>query len=95
MQQFTSSGELLQTWPTGFEPAGGGICLDGDRVYITDVVGDRVLIFSQAGEFLGEWGQEGSEEGDLKDPWGILVEDGMAYVADTGNWRIQVFELLN
>ena len=45
-----------------------------------------------AGEFLGTFGQKGSDVGQFNGPSGINISlEGKVYVADTENSRIQVF----
>lgn len=38
------------------------------------------------------WGEEGDAEGQLLHPIGIAIYEGMVYVSDAGNHRIQVFD---
>jgi DNA-binding beta-propeller fold protein YncE len=82
--------------PTGLTIGPGG------NVYVTDR-SQRVTIISPGGEVLRRWGKPGSEPGEFKfvgsDPrtpadidGKITVgPDGMVYVSDSGNARVQVF----
>jgi len=47
--------------------------------------------FSLDGEFVTQWGQKGHYEGQFFFPGGIAVNNGVVYVADTGNQRVQMF----
>jgi sugar lactone lactonase YvrE len=48
--------------------------------------------FDENLNLLFSWGQNGSGDGELKEPSGIAVDDnGNVYVADTGNYRLQKF----
>ena len=63
-------------------------------------------IFSKDGKYILSFGGIGNSEGQLKEPRGIAVnitalptsekavEDGLIYVADWGNSRVQVFDML-
>ncbi|MCH7825464.1 MAG: 6-bladed beta-propeller, partial [Acidobacteria bacterium] len=53
---------------------------------------DRVQVFSAAGKFLGQFGEEGNAPGRFDRPIEVAVSpDGTIYVVDFGNDRIQVF----
>jgi tripartite motif-containing protein 71 len=56
---------------------------------------DSLLLVSTAKErFLGKWGKEGEEEGEMLRPRGLAFDGkDSLYVADTGNNRIQKFSL--
>jgi DNA-binding beta-propeller fold protein YncE len=61
---------------------------------VADSENDRVQVFSAEGEFLAQWGSEGDDDGQFKQPNGIAVDEaGNVYVADSGigNDRVQVF----
>ena len=48
--------------------------------------------FDAQGEFLTQWGSEGDRDGQFAGPTGIAVgENGVIYVADTHQDRIQKF----
>jgi DNA-binding beta-propeller fold protein YncE len=89
---------LLGAWPS-VAPGDGldddinpaDIALHGDEIYVA-ASDHRVLVFTREGEFVRQWGGEGSAPGELKDPFGIAVDaDGFVYVADQSNHRIQKF----
>ena len=51
-------------------------------------------VFSPGGEFLRKWGGYGSGDGQFSSPIGIAVNgEGIVYVADTFNNRVQVFKV--
>jgi sugar lactone lactonase YvrE/tetratricopeptide (TPR) repeat protein len=97
-------GKLLRTLSTkeGKDPilkqpemvaAGEGIA------YIIDREMEQVVAFSSAGKYLysfnsksgGFFSSGGDEISELKSPRGIAYRDGIVYVSDTGNKRIQMF----
>jgi hypothetical protein len=77
------------------------IGLDGD-MYVTDL-SQRVSVISSAGKVLRRWGVLGSGPGEFRfapgdptvptDVFGKIAigPDGMVYVSDSGNARVQVF----
>jgi phage tail-like protein len=77
-------------------PAGIGIDSEGN-IYLPDASGHQVLRWRSCDGVvtrLGCFGGEGSEPGQLKSPAAVLIGPrGALYVADTGNHRIQIFDL--
>ncbi len=65
---------------------------DGN-LYIADSGNHRIVVLDADGNFLRSWGENGSEPGQLNEPWGIAVNDEAVFVADTWNHRIQKFSL--
>lgn len=56
--------------------------------------GDRQRIqkFTLNGEYITEFGQHGSKDGEFQRPSGVAWQDGLVYVVDAFNDRIQVFD---
>ncbi len=71
----------------------GQIIVDKDElIYISDEGADRISVFNRHGEFLGKWGEHGSDDGQLHRPAGIAFDaDEDMYVVDTLNHRVQKF----
>ena len=56
------------------------------------ILSDNVMVYTLKGELVYEFGGKGSDLGMFNGPCGICVdEDGLVYVADYGNRRVQVF----
>ncbi len=72
-------------------PAGLAVSADG-TLYCSDEHDNLVAVYDPDGARLGQWGETGSEEGQLDSPSGIAFdsEDNL-YVVDTGNDRVQKF----
>jgi phage tail-like protein len=69
---------------------------DDDRVWLLDVAGARVLRSDPCCDSFVPVpcvGGVGSGPRALRDPEGLEVSGGLLYVADTGNRRVQVFDL--
>lgn len=67
------------------------IAFAGEEVFVSDgYLNHRVAVFDRAGRFLRQWGGKGAGEDDLAIPHAIAVRDGMVYVADRENGRVQV-----
>jgi sugar lactone lactonase YvrE len=72
--------------------------LNGD-VYIADGYGNhRVVVFDRNGGFLRQWGSAGTDPGQFSPLGGghphcvVMSKEGLLYVCDRGNDRIQVFD---
>ena len=62
-----------------------------DTLYLLDSEQNRVLMFTTDGKFKGKFGSRGSGPGELSSPQGITFFEGIVYVADSGNSRIQMY----
>lgn len=71
------------------------VAATGDTVYVVDYDVEHVVMYDlSSGRYLGRFGSKASGLlGDfvLDEPSGIAVHDGVVYVSDTGNERIQMF----
>lgn len=102
--KFSPDGKLLQTISVGEQPVKAGTKFVGTadiafgpngHLYIADGYGNaRILEYSAAGQRLREWGKHGTGPGEFDTPHGIAVDpQGVVYVADRENGRIQKFDL--
>ncbi|MCX6590455.1 MAG: peptidyl-alpha-hydroxyglycine alpha-amidating lyase family protein [Acidobacteria bacterium] len=102
--KFSPDGKLLQTISVGGQPVKAGTKFVGTadiafgpngHLYIADGYGNaRILEYSTTGERLREWGKHGTGPGEFNLPHGIAVDpQGVIYVADRENGRIQRFDL--
>jgi serine/threonine protein kinase/sugar lactone lactonase YvrE len=74
-----------------------GIAIDRyDRLYVADSLNHRVQVFNTNGQYLYFFGGRGSESGKFIGPADLSIdpENNCLYVADRGNCRVQVFELI-
>ena len=76
-----------------FKP--GDIAVTGDRLYITDLKHHEIQVLDrQSGNLLFKIGKAGSKEGEFIYPTNLAIgPDQQLYVTDTGNFRIQKFNL--
>lgn len=88
---------------TGGVGGAGGIAIAGDRLFVADTWNHRIQAFDLDGTFLFEWGTffdaldnadaAATNPGTFYGPRGIAVDGDRVYVTDTGNERVQVFDL--
>jgi DNA-binding beta-propeller fold protein YncE len=64
------------------------------NIYVADGFGNaRIAKFDRNGKFIKSWGSRGTATGQFNRPHGIAIDaQGLVYVADDGNRRIQVFD---
>jgi tripartite motif-containing protein 71 len=109
VQKFTAAGAFETEWGSfgggrgQFGPIGGLATDAAGNVYVVDSSHDRIEKFNPNGRFLLQWGHKGSEPGqfsfgssqDYTHPpgGGIAVAGSYVYVADSGNNRIERFNL--
>jgi streptogramin lyase len=73
----------------------GGITVDRNgELWVVDAGDNRVQELSPQGEYLIQFGSLGSGVGQLSSPSAIAISNGFAYVADTGNNRVEKWALL-
>lgn len=102
IQVYNPAGKYLRTlagdakW---FErPSGIAVDAAGSRIYVVDTGGvssaqHQVRVFdAQSGQHLLDIGKRGTEPGQLNLPRDVTIGlDGLLYVVDGGNFRVQVF----
>jgi len=59
-------------------------------VFISENGNNRLSVFTKQGQFVRTLGRQGSEQGQFLHPWRISAENGLLYVGDADNRRIQV-----
>jgi len=106
VRKFTPEGKLLLTLgePGRPAPAQSGqpfnrpthvaLCPRTGDIYVSDGYGNsRVHKFDPAGRHLLSWGEPGTDPGCFNIPHNIATDaEGLVYVADRENHRIQVFD---
>ena len=105
IQKFDAQGRWLAQWGVFGDTGGtlGGtnvfygprdLAVDPQgNVWVSDTGNKRIVKFTADGEFLGQWGGDGTSNGQFREPVGLAVdEDGDVYVADTWNERVQKFD---
>ena len=70
-----------------------GLALDSDgTVYCSDEYRNLIFVYDGDGRLLGQWGEAGSEEGQMKGPSGLAFDgEGNLHVVDSLNDRVQKF----
>jgi DNA-binding beta-propeller fold protein YncE len=100
IKKFGAAGDLLAAF--GEEGNGPGtfsrpkgVAEDGaGNIWVVDALFDNIQIFDPSGRLLLIVGRSGQEAGEFWSPAGIGMDDGLVYVADTFNNRIQVLKNL-
>ncbi len=97
-----SSQQLFFTFPEA-KPGDEGylynpinICMEGDRIYVTDFGEFKIKIFDLNGEFLSSVGSYGKYSGQFVRPKGIAVDrEQNLFVTDAGFENVQIFNKEN
>lgn len=102
--KYSPTGEVLMEISVGGQPAdcNGAFCGTSDvafgpdgRIFIADGYRNaRILEYTADGTKVREWGTPGTGPGEFRLPHSIALDDeGVIYVADRENGRIQRFDL--
>jgi sugar lactone lactonase YvrE len=100
--KYSPMGEKLLTIEVGEQPVGKGLFSGttdiafgpAGHLFITDGYGNaRVLEYTAEGKRVRQWGSPGTGPGEFHLPHAIRIADGVVYVADRENGRIQKFDL--
>lgn len=77
----------------GFAPSDFAIDQNNGEIYVVYFLANMIRVYSSNGQLLRSWGTTGSGAGQLQNPTGItLDQNGLVYVDDGCNNRIQVFD---
>ncbi len=97
--KFSSTGTLIAKYGTHGTGAGQldgayGIAIRGNRMYVSEMDNNRISVFSLTGQFLGSFGGAGTAHGKFRRPSALAFDaSGRLYVTDTGNERVEVFNV--
>lgn len=93
----------LAPFPSGAGGAGGLAIDEAGNLYVADTWNHQIKVFSPSGEQIRAWGSffdamddpelVTTNGGQFYGPRDLAIHDGMLYVTDTGNERVQVFTL--
>ena len=65
------------------------------HLLVTSYRSNTVMVYTLEGRLIHQLGGRGKDEGKFRDPQGICIDDdGLVYVADCNNRRIQVFSIV-
>lgn len=102
IQKFTADGGFLSKWGVlGYADSpqnlwGPRVALvdDQGQVHVVDTGNKRIMLYDANGRYLRQVGEGGYGPGQLDEPVGLaLSANGLLFVADTWNGRIQVFQI--
>lgn len=71
-----------------------GIAVFGEQILVSDLGLHKVSVFDKKGNLIRTMGKLGSNPGEFNSPNFVAVRDGVVYVSDSGNDRVQVFNIM-
>ncbi|MFH1714918.1 MAG: carboxypeptidase regulatory-like domain-containing protein [Elusimicrobiota bacterium] len=96
IQSFNLDGDLLsEFWNTGGTATSNPVsCIDADSEGNLYLLQNCIIKkYNSIGVFIKEWGDYGSEDGDINYAKGLSIDSAdKIYVADSNNDRVQVFD---
>lgn len=99
LQKFSSDGKYIGGFdlPHDAPPRKscmiGGMAVDNDgHIYLSYMIQHKVVVYSETGEVIREWGKKGNADGEFFQPGGIIITpDNTIVIADQCNHRVQKF----
>ena len=99
VQMFSNTGDIVDIFQLDrvhtddeLHPYGITIHPSDNRIYVADATNHAIFVFHEEGYMSNKFGQRGAEKGQLFKPWDVdMSSDGLLFVADRGNSRVQVF----
>ncbi len=98
---YSSDGKFLYRFPEGASDEGSvsalpgqpiALCAANEKLYVTDILDQDVKVYDFKGRLITRFGRPGSDKGQFLYPNGITAdEQGVIYVSDSNNARVQVF----
>ena len=88
---YDKDGKFIRVLTTTYKP----YCIDATdcgHLIVSSWVSHKVMIYTTGGDLIHVFGEHGSGLGQFDHPFGVSVDsNGLIYIADCGNHRIQVF----
>ena len=88
---YDEDGKFIRKFTTIFEPW----CIDATdcgHLIVSSFVSHKIMVYTTGGDLVHVFGEQGRESGQFWNPYGVSVDsDGLIYIADFDNRRIQVF----
>ena len=92
VQVMDSSGRFICEFGRGKLSGPSGLLIADKYVYLSDVVGDCIVVYETSGQYVTSFGRYGQYEGEFQNPCCITsCVDGFIHVCDHFNNRVQTF----
>lgn len=97
MKSLDDDYKLVATWK-GVTPASAqftyptGMKIFNDEIYVVDTNEHMIKVFDLDGNFIRQFGREGTGDGEFYRPWNIYFSEDELYVAGYASNRIDVYD---
>jgi tripartite motif-containing protein 71 len=91
---FDYYGNYLARFGSGILNKPNGLAWTQEKeLFVADTGNNRIVVFDKDHKPIFFWGEEGDKIGAFNNPVDVAIYDDRVYVLDSGNGRVQVFEL--